>query len=145
MSRPNVIDIYSQLKLDEGTGPMRSGQHMPYVDTTGNITIGYGRNLSVAGISGVEAEALLATDVRWMKLHLPVWSSRLDPARQGVLINIAFNVGGAELYAFVKFLALMQASKFQEASVELLDSVAAKQAPERYARLARQVETGEWQ
>lgn len=36
----------------------------PYVDTTGNLSIGYGRNLKATGISNAEADYLLSNDIQ---------------------------------------------------------------------------------
>jgi lysozyme len=67
-----------------------------YVDTTGHITIGVGRNLTDVGITQEEANAMLEHDIARtigaVTLRWPWWE-RLDPIRQRVLVNMAFNLG----------------------------------------------------
>ena len=148
MARPNVTDIYAQLKADEGTGPMRNGQHMPYVDTTGNTTIGYGRNLSSRGISETEAGSLLLVDIASARSELPIWAQNqlgTSSPRFGVLINLVFNLGPTGLAKFTDFLGFVRAGKYKEAADALRDSLAYKQNTARYERLAVQMETNLWQ
>jgi lysozyme len=119
---------------------------LPYVDTAGKVTIGYGRNLTDVGITKGEALQLLDNDLTnaiasLTRAHPGVQA--LDPVRQIVLVNVAFNVGIAGINGFVKMWAAVERGDFESAAEELLDSAAARTNPARYARLASELMTGE--
>lgn len=119
-----------------------------YDDSRGIPTIGVGRNLRDKGISQAEADAMLDADLREytaaVVARIPA-ALALDDARRGVLVNMAFNLGIAGLLAFTKMLAAVEAGDWDRAAVEMMDSRWATQVGERAARLARQMQTGQWQ
>lgn len=128
-----------QIKLDEG---FRS---KPYQCTAGKITIGYGRNIEDNGITKSEAESLLLNDVKAAQIELLNtfdWFTELNGARQGVLINMAFNLGLPRLKKFKKMLSALSESDYHEASKQMLDSRWAVQVGERANRLAKQIIEG---
>jgi len=135
------MDIYEQLLRDEGI------RLKPYQDTVGKWTIGVGRNLSDKGISEEEARVLLEDDVeevsRGLLKALP-WYTDLNEARQGVLENMAFNLGLAGLLAFHNTLTLMEKGDFDGAATAMLASRWATQVKDRAERLADQLRSGEW-
>ena len=136
------MDIIEQLKRDEAV------RLKPYKDSVGKLTIGTGRNLDDVGITIEENDLMLRNDIertrRDLFQQLP-WTVRLDDARRGVLTNMAFNMGIHGLCAFKNTLGLIQAGKYAEASEEMLRSKWAEQVGARAYRLAKQMETGEWQ
>lgn len=131
-----------QLKRDEGL------RLTPYLDSVGKWTIGYGRNLSDVGISTEEANSLLLNDVERttndLSKHIP-WIAGLDEARQGVLLNMAFNMGLQSLLLFKKTLALVQSGDYDKAADAMLESRWAEQVGPRAHRLALQMRSGEYQ
>ena len=142
------MDIISQLKRDERL------RLLPYSDSVGKLTIGYGRNLEDEGISPAEAEILLTDDIARAKAdldqYLP-WARQLDDARYGVLLNMCFNMGigdatkGTGLLGFKHTLALVQAGDYVGASKAMLQSKWAVQVGARAnPRLANQMATGVW-
>lgn len=71
--------------------------------------------------------------------------SKLDIVRQAVLIDMAYEVGGAGLAKFVNMLAAIRAGDWQGAHDALLDSkLAESQAPDREIRNATMFLTGKW-
>jgi lysozyme len=135
------MDIYSQLERDEGI------RTHPYTDTTGNLTIGVGRNLSVKGLTPEEIEFLLLKDVHEVTIELEArlpWFQALDAARQGVIVNMAFNMGFSGLETFPKFLAAVAQGDWETAASEMLNSEWAKQVGVRANRLAVQMKSGVW-
>src|SRR5882724_5315545 len=98
----NPSPIMSQLRRDEGC------RLSVYTDSTGNLTIGVGRNLTGVGISAEEAEYLLGNDIyraiAGINKFLP-WAADLDDGRYGVIVNMAFNLGIDGLINFEHFLA----------------------------------------
>lgn len=119
----------------------------PYVDTTGHLTIGYGRNLDAIGITTDEAAYLLNSDidraVKGLLAHLP-WVLDLDTVRQSVLVNMAFNLGLQGLLTFQSTLKAIQQGRYSAASDAMIDSTWAHQVGARAVELAAQMKTGQW-
>jgi lysozyme len=134
-------DIHSQLIRDEG---MRK---FPYPDAKGKTTIGVGRNLTDKGLSDVEVQFLLANDITETTDALAAafpWFPGLDGPRQGVLINMAFNMGIEGLSGFAKFLAAVMRHDWDAAADEMGASLWAGQVGDRAVRLSSQMRTGAW-
>lgn len=137
-----ILNVTDQLRRDEGV------RNFPYTDTVGKVTIGVGRNLTNVGLSDSEVNDLLANDINRVTglLHqgLP-WFPTLDIVRQGVLINMGFNLGVHGLLGFHDTLSFMSKSDWIGAATAMLDSTWARQVGARSQRLADQLKTGEWQ
>jgi lysozyme len=135
------MDIFEQLHRDEAL------RLHPYLDTVGKTTIGYGRNLTDNGISPEEAEALLQNDVgravETLTARLP-WFVAIDPVRQGVLVNMCFNMGFTRLEEFAKMLLAIAQGNWAEAAAEMLNSAWAREVGERADRLSAQMASGVW-
>jgi lysozyme len=118
---------------------------MPYTDTKGKTTIGVGRNLSDNGISREEAMTMALNDIAEAVLELDraiPWWRTLSPMRQFALANMQFNLGWPRLAGFRKMLAALKAGDFTKAASECLDSDAARDAPNRYHRIAKMLLEG---
>lgn len=132
----NAIDsVLPRLKTEEG---FRS--HI-YTDTEGHPTIGYGLNLD-AGISQRVAAAALVEQLQ--ELHEMLsrysWYAALDPARQGVCLDIAFNSGLHGLLAFPNMIAALGRQDWVTAQSEC--HVQNPELQERYNVLAKILLTG---
>jgi lysozyme len=131
---------YRQFPYDDATGLSVQAPH-------GKITIGIGRNIQDKGIDITEADKMLEDDLNYLvpklKAALPYFDN-LGDVRQGVLVDIAFNLGFNGLMEFKNMLALIEQQKFHEASLELLNSKAANQLPRRYKDNATMLDAGEW-
>jgi lysozyme len=139
------MNIIQQLKNEEGVIPHA------YQDSLGFWTIGVGRLIDQRKgglLYPDEIEYLLANDVKrktdGLIASLP-WFQLLDERRQAVLIQMAFQMGLKGLLAFSTTLSHVRVGRYDEAAVAMLESVWAKQTPERAKRLSKQMETGEWQ
>ena len=143
----NRDELRRTLTRDEGPGPMKNGRHLPYTDTAGKITIGFGRNLTDRGISMAEASLFLDHDIddatKGVLAKYP-WANALEPARQGVLINMAFNMGLMALSGFTQTLPLIEHGQYEAAAIRMLQSRWAEQTGDRALRLAEQLRRGEW-
>lgn len=128
----NWKETGDRIKKDEGySGRM-------YADTEGITTIGYGRNLQAVGISRDEAEMMFSNDLKrayntCVRL-VPVFPY-LDELRQGVLVNMSFNLGGHSLSTFRKFLSALEDRDFDTAAAEMESSKWRTQVGERAVRL----------
>ncbi|MES2958118.1 MAG: glycoside hydrolase family protein [Pseudomonadota bacterium] len=145
MTPDQRIALRNQLKRDEGSGITKNGHFMPYTCTSGKLTIGWGHNITDNGIKPKFADLILDDDMddaaREMVTRWP-WTEALDPARQSVLINMLFNIGGARLNGFRKMLMALQKKDYEGAAVEMLASAWAEQVGDRSLRLAEQMRRG---
>lgn len=119
----------------------------PYTDTTGHLTIGVGRSLSVRGISEHEAFILLDDDMMWFTDKMTVtfpWFVTLDENRQLALIDMAFNLGMNGFLEFHEMIHALDRHDFDRAAECLLDSKYAGQVGERAVELANIIKTGEY-
>jgi lysozyme len=122
-----------------------------YKDSLGYLTIGYGRLIDKAkngGISESEAEYLLANDVNgvYEALNRSIPSfKQLNEARQGVLLNMAFQMGVHGLMQFKSTLNLIELGDYDAAADNMLKSLWASQTPNRANEMATQMRTGQWQ
>jgi lysozyme len=139
-------ELARQLRGDEGTKPC------VYKDHLGFDTIAVGRLVDSrkpgAGLRPDEITYLLNNDIDdridALTRRLP-WFQNLDDARRGVLLNMAFQLGVDGLLKFVNTLKLIEDGKYDLAAHAMLQSLWAKQTPERAQRMAEQMRTGQWQ
>lgn len=121
-----------------------------YQDHLGYWTIGVGRLIDRrkgGGISPEESAYLLANDIRDKSAELDrrlPWWRKLDEARQGVLLAMAFQMGVDGLLGFKNTLAMVQRGNYDGAARGMLESLWAKQTPERAKRMSEQMRTGQW-
>lgn len=116
-----------------------------YADPRGFWTIGVGRNLDAVGISQAEAYTLLDNDIDAAVRQCTaafVWFATLDPVRQGVVVNMAFNLGIGGLKQFTQTLAAIGRKDYVMAAVQMRQSKWASQVGARATRLATEMETG---
>jgi lysozyme len=138
------VNLIQQLKNEEGSVPHA------YQDSLGYWTIGVGRLIDERKgglLYPDEIDYLLKNDVKrataGIEAALP-WFHLLDEARQAVLIGMAFQMGVKGLLAFSTTLSHVRVGRYAEAAVAMLESLWARQTPERAARMSKQMETGEW-
>jgi lysozyme len=113
----------------------------PYRDTNGHLTVGFGCNLD-AGLSPRAGAALLteqATERHERLLKLP-WYAALDPVRQSVCLDIAFNEGDGGLLKFPRMIAALSRQDWASAATEC--HVEDPKLTGRYAALAQLLITG---
>ncbi len=139
-------ELNRQLRGDEGTQPC------VYQDSLGFATIGVGRLVDKrkpgAGLRPDEITFLLNNDIddRIDQLTRRIsWFQELDPVRQGVLLNMSFQLGVEGLLGFKNTLELVRTGQYEKAAENMLLSKWAEQTPNRAKRLATQMKTGVWQ
>ena len=137
--------LEDQLRRDEGE------RLSAYQDHLGFWTIGIGRMIDSrrgGGIDSDEATMLLRNDIARIRVELLQrlpWFVHLDSVRQGVLMNMTFQLGINGLMAFQQMLAKVQGNDYAAAADQMLQSKWATQTPERANRLAKQMRDGVWQ
>lgn len=140
-----IADITRQLKSDEGF------RRTVYQDSLGYWTIGVGRLVDPSrpdsGLRDSEIEFMLRNDIEdritALGKILP-WFLDLDEVRQGVLVNMAFQLGIKGLMGFSTTLQMVAQGRYEDAAQQMLKSKWAAQTPERAKRLAQQMKTGKW-
>jgi lysozyme len=139
-------ELSRQLRGDEDERPC------VYKDSLGFWTIGVGRLVDErkpgSGLSPDEITYLLNNDIddraEAVAKALP-WFQSLDEARQGVLLNMAFQLGTEGLLKFERTLGLIEARQYEAAADAMLRSLWATQTPKRAKRMAEQMRSGQWQ
>lgn len=139
-------ELTRQLRGDEGV------KAHAYQDHLGFWTIGVGRLVDErkagSGLRPEEITFLLNNDIddriRELGRRLP-WFLDLDPARQGVLLNMSFQMGVDGLLGFKNTLKLVERGDYTQAAENMLLSKWAGQTPARAQRMAEQMRTGRWQ
>jgi lysozyme len=139
-------ELTRQLRVQEGV------RKCAYQDHLGFWTIGVGRLVDSrkpgAGLRDSEIDLMLLNDIEdrigELTKRIP-WIAQLNEARQGVLLNMSFQLGVEGLLGFKTTLRLTQEGQYFQAAKQMLDSKWAQQTPNRAKAMARQRETGEWQ
>jgi GH24 family phage-related lysozyme (muramidase) len=138
MSSYDGVKLKAELSVDEGRR-MRI-----YTDTVGKVSGGIGRNLTDKGFRDNEIDLMYQNDVAeteaWLDRNLPWWRT-LDPVRQRVMMNMAFNMQ-ARLLGFRNFLGAVQRGDYAQAQVEMMNSLWARQVGDRAKRLANMMING---
>ena len=143
----NMESLLDRLRRHEGCSLV------PYLDTTGNMTVGWGHKMeSVSpsilenGITQDEADHLLEVDIEIAKngvSRLPAMVlNNCNEVRRGVLIEQIFQLGLSGTLKFKKQLKAIENGDFNKASREMLDSRWAKQTPSRVTELAEIMKNG---
>lgn len=122
-----------------------------YQDHLGYWTIGVGHLVDKrkgGRISARVSEFILNEDIdsatSELDERLPWWR-KLDEARQAVLLGMAFQMGIDGLLGFKNTLKMVEAGDYDGAGKGMLNSLWARQTPERAKRMSDQMKTGEWQ
>ena len=138
--------LAAAIREHEGTGPVKLGRMMPYRDTQGLLSIGFGRCLDKIGITFDEADYMLAGDiaatVSAVTAALPIIFEALNDVRQRVLCEMAYNLGLAGLMGFKQMLFGLQQSDYNTAADAMLTSLWARQVGARAVLLAHMMRTG---
>ena len=139
----NIDKLKKQIIANEG---MRK---TAYKDTLNNWTIGVGHLIRLPDeeylldkeLTDMEVDQILTTDL----------NQAIDDARKfidadsineeafHVVVDMAFNLGLPKLMRFQNFQAALKENNYVKASFEMLDSLWAKQLPNRSKRLAKQM------
>jgi len=139
----NKSKLIEELERDEGI------VLHAYEDHLGYTTIGIGRLIDKrkgGGITEEEAHYLLLNDIMKVESQLRdsvACYSDLDVTRQRALCNMCFQLGITGLLQFKKMLAAIEKEDWPEAYKQSMDSLWAKQTPERAERVAGIILRGE--
>ena len=121
--------------LIERIGVNEGFRSKPYKCSEGVWTIGHGLTWIT------EEESLIILSGRISELHLKLskdleWYDDMPPEVKGVLIEMVYQIGYSGVMKFKKMIVNMKDHNWKGAATEMLDSLWAKQTPNRANQLA---------
>lgn len=143
------MSIEELLLIEEG---LRS---KPYLCSEGYPTIGIGTKIGPKG-ANIDLYQFSVTERSAMQLLLDElgekrnelmkldWFVGLDSTRADIVLSMAYQIGVTGLLKFKKMIAAIEGKNWKEAANQALDSLWAKQTPERAERHATVLLTGDW-
>lgn len=156
MTLETRAELRSTVMKDEGTGPVKNGRFLPYLDCCGKfwreckcepkgvLTIGWGHSLD-RGLTPLESEVLLDHDLADAEgecVRAFPWFQSLNAARQKVVANMVFNLGLPKFQEFKQTIAAIQIGNYAGAAAQMLASKWARQVKGRAVRLASVMRDG---
>lgn len=142
-------DLRSMLEREEGRESVAYPDPLTHSDPW-TIGVGHTGPEVHQGLvwSDDQINAALAADITKARAlctsHFSPWFDQIGDVRQAVVIGMAFQMG-SRLFQFVNTLAAMRDGRWNGAAGGILNSAWAHQTPGRAARMARQLETNDWQ
>ena len=145
--------LEKQMEYEEGFKPR------PYYCSEGYPTVGYGFKIGEkdaplpsfylprAAADVWLTELLAGTRAEMQKVPAIVAAiagCSGNPAREAVLISMAYQLGVQGLAKFVRTLSLVASGDYVKAAAEMMSSLWARQTPSRANRHSRQMAIGEW-
>ena len=106
-----------------------------YVCSEGFDTVGYGSRMP---ITKEEAELLLEYRLKGMKAQLTGYLYDIDIKDEAwdILFNMSYQMGVKGVLNFKNMIKALKNNDYKEASIQMLDSLWAKQTPNRAKRLS---------
>ena len=120
---------------------------IPYRDSVGVWTVGYGHNCQDKPITKAIAERLLVDDVddAHHDCYIFNWFGGLDEVRTAVVVNMVYNMGLSRFKGFKKTIGFIELAEYDLAATEMLDSLWSRQVGKRAIELSHMMKTGEWE
>jgi len=117
-----------------------------YKDSIGIESIDIGHNLRDKSISNKAVLQIFTDDVQDTinDCKTFAWFEMLSDVRQAVILDMVFNMGLAGFKAFTNTIKLLSKGEYNAASIEMLDSLWARQVGSRSDTLATMMLTNEW-
>ncbi len=115
-----------------------------YKCSRGYLTIGYGRNIELNGISKEEADFLLTSDIAaaYKDAENFPWFCSLNEARKVVILSMLFNLGKPKFLTFKKMIKALELKDYAHVASEMCLSQWASQVGKRASNLAVIMKTG---
>ena len=122
------MSLIEDIKTEEGFNGM------PYTCSEGFLTCGYGTRLP---LSKEESELILEYRLKIMKSQLTGYLYNLDIKQEAwdILFNMTYQLGARGFVNFKKMIKALEKQDYKTAAKEGLDSLWAKQTPNRAKRL----------
>lgn len=146
-----MLSLQDELIFEEGL------KLVPYKDSLGRWACGVGCDLAANGLLDAQGQPILSKwtrDEALVRLEKNIkvaiadlqsfapWAHTLDPVRERVLIDMAFQMGRSKMRLFKATLAAIQTGAYTQAADHMLASLWATQCPKRARRMAYRMRTG---
>jgi lysozyme len=128
--------IIEDIKKHEGFEPK------VYKCTEGYDTIGIGFTIKDLVLSENVCDLILMEKLHDLLKRIIIafpWFKDVDDTAKGVIINMCYQLGLSGFSKFKKTIYLLETEQYEEASVEMLDSLWAKQTPNRAKELSERL------
>ena len=122
------MSLIDQIKKHEGFKPT------VYEDTEGYDTIGYGFAIKDLYLSKEVCDIILIEKIAELKLNITKkfeWFEHSPNVIQNAVINMCYQMGISGFSKFKKTIYYLETEQYDEAATECLDSLWAKQTPNR--------------
>ena len=113
-----------------------------YKDSLGIDTIGYGFAIKDLELDADICDIILERKLKDLKDRIRIkfdWYIYIPPEIQDIIIEMCYQLGVTGFSKFKKTIAYLQDKKWEEASVEMLDSLWARQTPNRAKEMSNRV------
>lgn len=139
--------VSALLEIDEGKRSKlyddKTGKtYQPGMVVKGKLTIGIGHNIEDNGLSEEVIRQIFREDLEDATMQcvaiFPDWN-KYTVNRRAALASMMFNLGATKFKGFGKMISAVKIGDWQKASIEALDSDAARQLPKRYENLAKMI------
>ena len=126
-------NLLGDIKKHEGFKPR------VYKCTEGYDTIGYGFAIKDLELSKSISDLILMEKLQKLLERILIafpWFRDVDDTAKGVIINMCYQLGLRGFSKFKKTIYLLETEQYEDASIEMLDSLWAKQTPNRAKELS---------
>lgn len=126
-------EIMKDIKIHEGFKPK------VYKCTEGYDTIGYGFAIKDLIIDEDVADLILMKKLFILleRIHIAfAWFKEIDDKAKGVVVNMCYQIGLRGFSKFKKTIYYLETQQYEEVADEMLDSLWAKQTPNRANQLS---------
>ena len=130
--------IVDDIKRHEGFEPK------VYECTEGYDTIGYGFAIKDLIIDADVADLILMKKLHTLLQRITIafpWFKDIDDKAKSVVVNMCYQLGIRGFSKFKKTIYYLETEQYEEASMEMLDSLWAKQTPSRAKELSELMST----
>ena len=131
-------EIVDNIKRHEGFEPK------VYQCTEGYDTIGYGFTIKDLEIDKDVADLILMKKLHTLLQRITIafpWFENIDNIAKSVVVNMCYQLGLRGFSQFKKTIYYLEPEQYEEASMEMLDSLWAKQTPNRANELSELMST----
>ena len=128
-----LTDIVKDIKKHEGFEPK------VYKCTEGYDTIGYGFAIKDLVLDKDVSDLILMKKLHKLLQRIVIafpWFKEINYEAKRVIVNMCYQLGLSGFSKFKKTIYLLETEQYEEASVEMLDSLWAKQTPNRAKELS---------
>lgn len=135
----DIAKLTASIQSHEGTGPIKNGKFMPYPDSLGNLTQGYGHLVS-GGISEAAAQQIFSDDLGYAisaAQAAPFWQYVAGNDNwENAIIELVYIMGVGGVAGFKNMLACLGRGDGVGAGNALLDSKFSAQVGQRAKDIA---------